>query len=118
MAKKTTRRASRKSASSNGAKPSKAAAVREYLKANPKAKAKEVIEALNAQGISISPNYVSMIKSKGLAKASRKSGVPASDISSRGQLEMALELARACRWDFESARHFLGMIETVHQSLK
>jgi hypothetical protein len=117
MAKKTTRRNVSKLASSDEAKPSKAGAVREYLTANPQAKGKEVVAALKVKGITISPNYVSMIKSKNLAKSSRKPGVPKSDISSHGQLEMALELARACRWDFESARHFLGMIETVHKSL-
>ena len=117
MAKKTTRGSASKSANGDGAKASKAAAVREYLKANPQAKGKAVVAALKVKGITISPNYVSMIKSKDLAKSSRKPGVPESDISSRGQLEMALELARACRWDFESARHFLGMIETVHKSL-
>ena len=108
------------SASTNGAgKQTKTAAVREYLKANPNAKAKDVIEALKGKGMEISANYVSMIKSKTLAKASRKKrGVAKSDVSSHGQLEAALELARACRWDFESARHFLGMIEKVHQGLR
>jgi hypothetical protein len=107
-------------AAANGTgKPNKTAAVREYLKANPSAKAKDVIEALKAKGIEISANYVSMIKSKTLAKASRKkSGVAKADVSSRGQLEAALTLARACRWDFEAARHFLEMIEKVHQGLR
>lgn len=118
MAKKV--RSTKSAASSaNGAKPNKSAAVREYLAANPTAKAKDVVEALKGKNIRISPNYVSVIKSKKLAKASRRRpGVATQDVSSHGQLESALELARSCKWDFESARHFLGLVEKVHQSLQ
>ena len=105
------------------AKVNKSAAVRDYLKAHPGAKGKEVTEALKAQGIKISPNYVSVIKSKkgakgqGRRKAAKKAGRPSS-ASSGGQIESALELARSCNWDFESARHYLGIVQKIHQSLQ
>jgi len=41
-----------------------AQAVREYLKTNPKAKNKEVTEALAKKGIKVSANYVYIIKGK------------------------------------------------------
>ena len=40
----------------------KTQAVRDYFKANPKAKSQEVVEALAKQGITISANYVGNIK--------------------------------------------------------
>ncbi|MCE5269314.1 MAG: hypothetical protein LLG00_15665 [Planctomycetaceae bacterium] len=42
--------------------PNKTGAVREYLKANPKAKNQEVIDALAKKGITISASYVANIK--------------------------------------------------------
>jgi hypothetical protein len=47
----------------NGAM-TKADAVRKYLASNPKAKTKEVVEALAGQGIKVSANHVYLIKSK------------------------------------------------------
>ena len=41
---------------------SKTQAVRDYFKANPKAKSQEVVEAMAKQGITISANYVGNIK--------------------------------------------------------
>ena len=119
--KKTSRKISKAGTpTSNGdGKQSKGAVVREYLAAHPAAKASEVIAALKAKGVEVSANYVSLIKSKRLAKASGpKSKVAAADMSTHGQLEAAVELLKACRWDFESARHFVGLIEKVHTSLK
>jgi hypothetical protein len=43
---------------------SKAQAVRDYLKAHRKASRTEVVEALKAQGITITPNHVGTIKAK------------------------------------------------------
>jgi hypothetical protein len=42
----------------------KTQAVAEYLKANPKAKAREIAEALDKKGIDITPGHVANIKSK------------------------------------------------------
>jgi hypothetical protein len=47
---------------------SKADAIRSYLAANPKAKTREVVEALAKDGIKVSYNHVYLIKSKGKAK--------------------------------------------------
>lgn len=51
-------------------KASKSQAVRDYLRANPTAKNQEVVEALSKKGITISSNYISIIKSK--SKTRRK----------------------------------------------
>lgn len=114
MAKKKSRMAS-----ANGKKTNKAAAVRQFLDANPTAKASDVIDSLKSQGIDVSANYVSVIKSKRLAQSStgRKSRTT-SNKSTRNELDAAVELARACRWDFGTARHFLALVEQVHVSLK
>ena len=41
----------------------KSKAIRDYFKAHPKAKTSEVVEALAKQGITVSANYVSNLKS-------------------------------------------------------
>ena len=46
-------------------KVNKTAAVKEFLEANPNAGPKEVVEALAKNKISVTPNYISNIKSKG-----------------------------------------------------
>jgi hypothetical protein len=56
----------------NGA--TKADAIRNYLSSNPKAKTKEVVEGLAAQGTKVSPNHVYLIKSKGKAKVRKAKG--------------------------------------------
>jgi hypothetical protein len=116
MAKKRATRKKRSTVENNGVERGvKSRAVRAYLKKKPSAKGKEVVEALAAQGISITPNYVSVIKSKRVAKG-RKSA--AGGDSSKGQLNAALRLAAACQWDFASAREYLDMVQQVHQSLQ
>jgi hypothetical protein len=52
----------------------KADAIRNYLSANPKAKTKEVVETLAAQGTKVSANHVYLIKSKGKAKVRKAKG--------------------------------------------
>lgn len=59
--------------------PNKSAAIREYVDANPSAKPKEIVDALAAQGLVVSPAFVSTIKSKygsGDAPAAKKTGRP------------------------------------------
>lgn len=43
--------------------PSKSQAIRDYYDANPKAKPKEVAEELGKQGVSVTPQFVSTIRS-------------------------------------------------------
>ena len=45
--------------------PSKSAAIREMLARNPKTPAKEIVSAMAAKGMSVSPNLVYLIKAKG-----------------------------------------------------
>src|SRR4051812_13273544 len=90
----------------------KAAAVRTFLSSNPSAKGKEVVAALSQQGIRISPNYVSLIKSKSLAKkSSRRDGKPT--LAGNEELKGALDFIKACHFDFKAAHHYLGLIEKV-----
>lgn len=49
--------------------PNKSQAIREYYTANPDAKPKAVVEALAAQGIEVSPAFVSTIKSTTFGKS-------------------------------------------------
>jgi hypothetical protein len=53
---------------------SKADAIRSYLSSNPKAKAREVVKGLAAQGTKVSANHVYLIKSQGKDKARKAKG--------------------------------------------
>ena len=67
QAAKKAAKAATKTATTSEAKTgdvSKTQAVRDYLKANKKAKAQEVVEALGKQGITITVGYVRTIKAK------------------------------------------------------
>src|ERR1700722_5183364 len=55
--------------------PSKADAIRTYLATSPKAKAKEVVDALASQGIKVSSAHYYVVKSQGKAKARKAKGV-------------------------------------------
>ncbi len=116
MAKAATKRGTKKS-------ENKSAAVRGYLKANPKAKNPEVIEALKALGVEVSPNYVSIIRSQ-QKKRSRKTGThgrkPAA--SSNGhldveQLRAAAVLIKACQ-GIEGARKAISVAEKIADALR
>jgi hypothetical protein len=52
----------------------KADAIRSYLSSNPKAKTKEVVDALAAQGTKVSANHVYLIRSHGKDKARKAKG--------------------------------------------
>ena len=54
--------------------PNKSAAIKAYFVDHPQAKNAEVIEALKGQGIEVSTNYVSIIKSKAKTKTGKKRG--------------------------------------------
>ncbi len=98
-----------KSTTDNGDKPAhgaKSAAVREYLKANKGAKPKEIVEAMKAKGIVVSPSMVSVIKAKaGIKKAKRnaQAAVASNDKTAAAQtsksdgLEAVLLLYKAAR---------------------
>ena len=57
---------------------SKSQAIRDYCDANPKAKPKQIAEALAAQGIVVTPQFVSTIRSNAKRKkTTRRPGRPA-----------------------------------------
>lgn len=59
--------------------PNKSAAIREYLDNNPEAKPREIVDALKAQGVEVTPAFVSTIKSKsggGTAAPKKRRGRP------------------------------------------
>ena len=76
----------------------KTQAVRDYLKANKKAKAQEVVEALGKQGITITVGYVRTIKAKS------KSGGGPSRRSSRMSLPRAASVSPRSRRPLPSSR--------------
>src|SRR5476651_818098 len=53
-------------------KSTKSQAIRDYLKANPTAKAKDVVEALKAKGIKVSANQVYFLMGAAKSKKQRK----------------------------------------------
>lgn len=66
MAKKRNTRAA--DATSDAPKANKSAIVREYLKERKQARPKEIVAALEEQGIDVSPNIVSMIRAQSKVK--------------------------------------------------
>jgi hypothetical protein len=127
MAKKKSK--SSTSTSSSSSKPqhgAKSAAVREYLLANKDAKPKEIMDAMLAQGITVSPNMVSVIKAKaGIKKAKRsaQAAVASNDKTAGAQtsksngLEAALLLYKAARGQDVQQKQvttaFLSLVEML-----
>ncbi len=63
---------------------SKSQAIRDYCGANPKAKPKEVADALASQGVVVTPQFVSTIRSNAKRKKSvRRPGRPAKSASAK-----------------------------------
>lgn len=77
-------------------KVNKTQAVKEYMSQNRKASPKEVSEALTKQGIEVSPNYVSTIKSKlkKRRRRPRKVGAAAASPTDRLSLSALLDAKR------------------------
>lgn len=71
----------------DGGKINKSKVIREYYEANKKAKPREIAEALKAQGLVLSPQYVSVI----LSNLRRKGG----KVSKRGRKPKAVVAAAA-----------------------
>jgi arginine repressor len=118
-----------KSKSGNGAAPErgqKSAAIRAYLQANRNAKPKEIMEALKAQGIEVSPNMVSIVKAKaGIKKAKRnaqaatasKDSTAAAQTTRSNGLEAALLLYKAAKGQEVQPKQvtaaFLSLVELL-----
>ncbi|GDY06658.1 hypothetical protein LBMAG52_01440 [Planctomycetia bacterium] len=78
-------------------KVNKSAAVREYLKAHKGAMPKEIVPALKAKGIDISPQMVSMIKAKQKIKQAQRRAkeAPADDATAGAKTNRAAGLDAA-----------------------
>ena len=63
----------------------KAEAVRDYIKTHPQAKNGEIAAALTKHGITITPNYVSIVKSKSKSKLKAKRSAGSRQPQSRSQ---------------------------------
>ncbi len=75
---------------------SKSQAIRDYCEANPKAKPKEVAEALATQGLVVTPQFVSTIRSNAKRKkTTRRPGRPAGSTSTSTSTKRAARPARA-----------------------
>lgn len=63
--------------------PNKSEAIRDYYAANPTAKPKDVAEALSKQGVTVTPAFVSTIRSTSKKKKVGKRGRPAATKAGR-----------------------------------
>lgn len=121
MAKKSQSKAS----DSGKPKVNKSAAVREYLMANKGAMPKEIVPALKAKGIDITPQMVSLVKAKWKVKhAQRRAKAATADDAHAGAktsraagLDAALTLYKAAQ-GLESSRNkvreaFLLLVEML-----
>jgi hypothetical protein len=69
--------------------PNKSAAIRDLLSANPQMPAKEVIAAMAAQGMKVSPNLVYLIKAKKGAAKRKQRRVGAARVMGNGVADVA-----------------------------
>ncbi len=74
--------------------PNKSQAIRDYYAANPKAKPMEVSDALTAQGIKVTPAFVSTIRSTSKKKKVGKRGRPAGATKSSSKPTTSKKLGR------------------------
>ncbi len=77
-------------------KVNKTQAVREYLKAHPRAKSSEIAEALNKRAIKISVGHVSNIRSKSKKRRRAVRAVVAKRGVGISEVKAALALLKAC----------------------
>ncbi len=104
-------------------KINKTAAVKEYLDANPNAGPKEVVAALKQKKISVTPNYVSNIKSKGKSGGKRvgkrRHKAVAAQVSGSGPLSSKLAEAIALVekvGGIEKAKETLDAVRALEQT--
>lgn len=128
MAKKPKRSSNRKAETESAApqRGVKSEAIRTYLKANNSAMPKQVVAALKEQGISVSPNMVSIIRAQaGVRKARRKATKAVADhdntadvkLNQAAALEAVLTLYKAARGletnQKEARRAFLLLVDLL-----
>ena len=79
-------------------KSNKSAAIRAYLEAHPGTKPKAVVEALSGQGLQISPNLVSIIKTKMGTKRPKHRGSAqgGSNLVGTNRIQEVVAFVRVC----------------------
>jgi hypothetical protein len=116
----------KKAAAGGEAPVNKSAAIRDYLTKSANAMPKEVVAALAANGITVSPQMVSVIKAKSKVKSARtrakasassKSAFAASELQTSHGLDAALLLYKAALGAETSQQRiraaFLGLVEIL-----
>jgi hypothetical protein len=118
--------AKKSSTDSNGQPVNKSAAIRDYLAKSKDAMPKEIVAALAGQGITVSPQMVSVIKAKTKVKSARtrskaslkaKTASASSDLQQSKGLDAALLLYKAALGT-ETPAHkireaFLSLVEIL-----
>ena len=125
MAKKTSKKvAPAADAATATAHGSKSDAIRNYMAAHKAAMPKEIVAALKEQGISVSPNLVSILRAKQKVKSARKNKKSEAGADNGGSignnaaaLEAALTLYKAARTSpdgnsTKTRQAFLLLVET------
>lgn len=116
----------KKANGAEGGRINKSAAIREYLAKNADAMPKEIVAALSEQGITVSPQMVSVIKAKSKVKSARtrarasvssKSDFAASELKTSHGLDAALLLYKAALGTETSQQRireaFLALVEVL-----
>ena len=94
----------------------KADAIRELLGQNPKAKAKEIVNALAAKGIKVSANHVYLIKAKGKAMKRKAARVAAAATAARSGISnpaVAVIPARRLAHDLGGMRNLKQLVDVL-----
>ena len=107
--------------------PNKSQAIRDYLKANPTAKPKDVVSAMTSKGIKVSAQFVSTVKStskkKGPAKrrgrpaGSTVRSKPAKSSSDSVSVDALLKMKRVVE-DFGSIEEAKSALQTLEKLAK
>jgi hypothetical protein len=94
---------------------SKSQAVRNYIKAHPKAANKDVSEAMAKQGVVVSPNHVANIKAKTRTRHKAARAV----VSRRGlgipEVKAALALLKECHGSMAGANAALAAAQEIRE---
>lgn len=103
------------------ARTNKSETIRSYLKAHPKAKPTEIVQALNEQGVEVTPQFVSTVKTQAKSKKkSRKTSKATAQVRSKPQaqndrtIEALLDVKRlAGRYGIENVKSAVAAYQTL-----
>ena len=106
------------SSGKNGKSPTKADAIREHFRQNPRAKVREVTAALAAKGIEVSANHVYMIKSKAKARKRKANRAAAAETATRSGISnpaQAVMQVRRLAHDLGGLRNLKQLVDVLLQ---